>query len=76
MVDWFPIVFIAFKVLVLGIGMFYAVKWHYQKGKKDRGKRVSLGMFAKAAGIFILLLLTLLLLTFFVSRQLGLDLTL
>jgi hypothetical protein len=26
--DWFPIVFIVFKVLVLGTGMFFAIKWH------------------------------------------------
>ena len=30
--DWVPIVFIAFKVLVLGTGMFFAIKWHYDKG--------------------------------------------
>lgn len=34
MMDWFPIVFIAFKVLVLGTGMFFAIKWHYDKGRK------------------------------------------
>lgn len=34
MMDWFPLVFIAFKVLVLGTGMFFAVKWHYDKAKK------------------------------------------
>ena len=26
--DWVPIVFITFKVLVLGTGMFFAIKWH------------------------------------------------
>ena len=30
--DWFPIVFILFKVLVLGTGMFFAIKWHYDQG--------------------------------------------
>lgn len=34
MMDWFPIVFIVFKVLVLGAGMFFAIKWHYDQGKK------------------------------------------
>ena len=34
MTDWFPLVFIVFKVLVLGTGMFFAVKWHYDKAKK------------------------------------------
>lgn len=32
MMDWFPIVFIAFKVLVLGTGMFFAIKWHHDQG--------------------------------------------
>ncbi|GKS76549.1 hypothetical protein AVME950_16655 [Acidovorax sp. SUPP950] len=32
--DWFPIVFIVFKVIVLGTGMFLAIKWHYDQGKK------------------------------------------
>lgn len=36
MVDWFPIVFITFKVVVLGIGMFFAIKWHYDQGKKKK----------------------------------------
>jgi hypothetical protein len=36
MMEWFPIVFITFKVLVLGVGMFFAVKWHYDQGKKKK----------------------------------------
>lgn len=34
--DWVPIVFITFKVLVFGTGMFYAIKWHYDQGKKTK----------------------------------------
>ena len=30
--DWVPIVFITFKVLALGTGMFFAIKWHYDQG--------------------------------------------
>ena len=36
MYDWFPIVFIVFKVVVLGTGMFYAIKWHHDQGKKAK----------------------------------------
>jgi len=36
MVDWFPIVFITFKVLVLGTGMFFAIKWHHDQAKKKK----------------------------------------
>lgn len=35
MYDWFPIVFIVFKVVVLGVGMFFAIKWHHDQAKKD-----------------------------------------
>ena len=31
--DWVPIVFITFKVLVFGTCMFYAIKWHHDQGK-------------------------------------------
>ena len=34
--DWFPIVFFAFKFLVLGTGMFFAIKWHHDQGKKKK----------------------------------------
>ena len=34
MMDWFPIVLIAFKLVVFGTGMFFAIKWHYDQGKK------------------------------------------
>ncbi len=32
--DWFPIVFFPLKVLVLGTGMFFAIKWHHDQEKK------------------------------------------
>jgi hypothetical protein len=34
-VDWFPFVFFPAKVIVLGIGMYYAIKWHHDQAKKD-----------------------------------------
>ena len=43
--DWVPIVFIVFKVAVFGTGMFFAIKWHYDQGKKAKeeiNKRQSL----------------------------------
>ncbi|MGE7368804.1 hypothetical protein ACQKKX_06970 [Neorhizobium sp. NPDC001467] len=33
--DWFPLVFFPFKIVVLGTGMFYAIKWHRDQEKKD-----------------------------------------
>lgn len=41
--DWVPIVFIVFKVAVFGTGMFFAIKWHYDQGKKAREEAASKG---------------------------------
>lgn len=38
MMDLVPIVFFTFKVLVFGTCMFFAIKWHYDKGKKEKEK--------------------------------------
>lgn len=38
--DWVPIVFIVFKVAVFGTGMFFAIKWHYDQGKKAKEEAI------------------------------------
>lgn len=73
MMDWIPVVLVAFKALVLGTGMFFAIKWHYDQDKKE--KRAVLHAVGKIAAVFMLSLVALVLLTFFVSSKLGLDLT-
>ena len=75
MMDWIPIVFVTFKVLVLGTGMFFAIKWHYDQGKKGNDKRAVLRAGGKVATVFVLSLLGLLLFTFVLAKKLGLDLT-
>lgn len=77
--DWVPAVFIVFKVLVLGTGMFFAIKWHYDQGRKKKGQEklsTVLRAGGKVAVVFVLLLVALLFLTFALGRKLGLDLTL
>lgn len=80
MTDLFPTVFYTFKFVVLGVGMFFAIKWHYDQGKKekDKGKerRAVLSAGGKVAAVFVLSLLGLGLLTFALAMKLGLDLTL
>lgn len=39
MYDWFPLVFFPFKIIVLGTGMFFAIKWHHDKAKTERAKK-------------------------------------
>ncbi|PHV06973.1 hypothetical protein CSQ96_13485 [Janthinobacterium sp. BJB412] len=73
MMDWIPIVFASFKALVLGTGMFFAIKWHFDQDKKER--RAVLRASGKVAAIFTLSLLGLVLATFVLSRSIGLDLT-
>jgi hypothetical protein len=72
--DWIPIVFVTFKALVLGTGMFFAIKWHYDQGtkEKERDKRALLRAGGKVAAVFVLSLLGLLLVTFVLIRMLGL----
>jgi hypothetical protein len=76
MMDWIPVVFVAFKALVLGTGMFFAIKWHYDQGKKEKEQRAVLRAGGKVAAVFLLSLLGLGLVTFFLIRMLGMDLTL
>jgi hypothetical protein len=74
--DWIPIVFVTFKALVLVTGMFFAVKWHYDQGKKGKGPetRAVLRASGKVAAVFVLSVLSLVLVTLFFARKLGLDL--
>ncbi|QJC55558.1 hypothetical protein HC248_00839 [Polaromonas vacuolata] len=73
MMEWIPIVFITFKVLVLSIGMFFAVRWHYNQGGRKMDKLAVLRATGKVAALFVLALLTLGLLSYFVVRKLGLE---
>ncbi len=35
-VDWFPFVFFPVKIIVLGVGMFFSIKWHHDQAKKEK----------------------------------------
>ena len=74
--DWVLIVFALFKGLVFVTGMYFAIKWHYDREKNWVDRRALLGMGAKFLGVFVLLLLVLLILTFGLARTLGMDLSL
>jgi len=75
-VDWVLIGFVLFKGLVFATGMYFAIKWHYDREKQGADRRALLRMGGKMAVIFVLLLLVLLLLTFGLARMLGMDLSL
>ena len=77
--DWIPLVLVTFKGLVLATGMFFAVKWHYDQGKKAIGKAEERRAVMRASGTvaatFLLSLLGLGLVTIVLGSVLGLDLT-
>ena len=75
--DWFPVAAGTFKLVALCIGMFFAIKWHYDQGKKgkEQDPRALLHGAGKVAAIFVLSLLVLGLLTFFLVSRLSLDLS-
>jgi hypothetical protein len=72
-----PAIFIVFKVSVLSIGMFFAVKWHYDQGKKNgvEKQRAVLLACGKLVAAFVVLAVVLLLLVFRLGTMLGIDLT-
>lgn len=76
MIDWVPVVFVVFKLVVLSTCMFFAVKWHYDQGKKGADRRAVLRAGGKVIGVFMLSVLVLGLLTFAAARMIGLDLSL
>lgn len=72
MIDWFPWAFGTIKAIILGAGMFFAVKWHYDKEiKKGKKKREMFSMASKLAAVFLLSLLGLGFVTFALIDKLG-----
>ncbi len=51
--EYFPIVMLPLKLLVVGIGMYYSIKWHYDQGKlkraEDEKSKHQMAVAAKAA---------------------------
>lgn len=37
--EWVPIGLVAFKAIVFGTGMFFAIKWHYDKERAEKQKK-------------------------------------
>ncbi|MDH0865107.1 hypothetical protein [Mitsuaria sp. GD03876] len=75
--EWVPTVFIVFKGTVLAIGMFFAIKWHYDQARKENGaakQRAVLRAGVTVVVVFVVLLAVLLLLTFGLGEMLGIDL--
>lgn len=37
--DIFPLIFFPFKIIVLGVGAYFAIKWHYDEDNRQRKRR-------------------------------------
>ena len=72
--DWVPIAFGTFKVVALCVAMFFAIKWHYDQGKKGDRKAL-LRSIAKMAALLILAAVVVALITFGLIRWFGLDMS-
>jgi hypothetical protein len=72
-----PISFVIFKVLVLSVGMYLAVKWHYDRGHKDKNQKTAAVVLTsiKVGTAFIASAFLMVYLTFEVCNRMGLDLT-
>lgn len=75
MIDLVPVVFVIFKVLMFGICMFFAIKWHYDQGKKGKSTRALLRTSGMVVALFVVALLILGYGTVAVAHSFGLDLT-
>ena len=36
--SWFPMVFFPLKILVIIVGMFFSIKWHYDQDRKKQNE--------------------------------------
>ena len=73
--EWIPVLFGTFKALVLGTGMFFAIKWHYDQGKKENGRRATLRSGGKVVAAFVLGLVVVGLIAFGLVSTLHLNLS-
>lgn len=48
--EWIPVVLITFKLLIFGVGMFYAIKWHRDQELLKRQREREAAERAAAAG--------------------------
>ena len=39
--EWVPVFLIVFKVIVLGTGMFFSIKWHHDQDKKKQAEEAA-----------------------------------
>lgn len=74
--DWIPITFAAFKVLMFGICMFLAIKWHYDQGKKFKSRRALLRVAGLVLAGLVLAGLAVGAITFLLIKVAGLDMNL
>lgn len=75
--DSVPIFLVSLKAIVLGLGMFYSIKWHHDQGKKEKKmeKGAVLRASGKVAAAFVFSLVVLALFTWVLVTTVGLNLS-
>mgnify|MGYP007076018766 CR=1 FL=1 len=77
MYDWVPVMFATFKGVAFVACMFFAIKWHYDQGKKKGiAPRALLLSSAKIGGAFITAVMLVAMLTLWAAKTMGMDLSL
>ncbi|MGN1056526.1 MAG: hypothetical protein ACI4QS_07410 [Comamonas sp.] len=77
MFDWVPVVFVTFKGVIFLTCMFFAIKWHYDQGKKQgKDTRTLLRSSALIALAFVVAVAAVLGLTMYFASRMGMDLSL
>jgi len=71
-----PISFVIFKILVLSVGMYLAVKWHYTRGQKGKNQKTAVVVLTsiKVGAAFVASAFLVLFVTFEFCKMMGLDL--
>ena len=71
-----PISFVIFKVLVLSVGIYLAVKWHYDRGQKEENQKTAAVVLTslKVGAAFVASAFLMLFLTVKFCNWMGLDL--
>ncbi|WP_342607512.1 hypothetical protein [Vibrio tritonius] len=71
--DWFPYLAGAFKLIILGIGAFLAIKWHFDEDKRvkeEAGEMVDQSSSIKKVALILFLLLLVVILVVYATDKL------
>lgn len=76
MYEWVPVVFVTFKAVIFVLCMFFAIKWHFDQGrKKGIPTRTLVRTCVLVGGGFVVAVIGILWLAFTMASRMGMDLS-